>query len=206
MACSVNQLATHHHTRHPLHTNQTQWRSRGKPRASRMLSPSRAAARSPTAIPAGKGEAPANNSHNSYNRYLAIAARVVRRSQKEDLRVQAERRGEMDLRFATWSVRMLRGRWRRLARMRAMEMEGADDRGVVTDMSRSTRRMESRAKSRTWPTRTLPPWPRAPPAARRKCCWGEGGRRGRGRGVGRGQTGNTPGPGGARRGRVGDSA
>lgn len=39
-----------------------------------------------------------------YNRYLAVAARVVRRSLKEDLRIQAERRGEMDLRFARWEV------------------------------------------------------------------------------------------------------
>lgn len=42
---------------------------------------------------------------HSYNRYLAVAARVVRRSLKEDLRVSAERRGEMDLRFAKWEVR-----------------------------------------------------------------------------------------------------
>ena len=40
----------------------------------------------------------------SYNRYLAVAARVVRRSLKEDRRLQAERRGEMDLRFANWEV------------------------------------------------------------------------------------------------------
>ena len=46
----------------------------------------------------------ANSEPNSYNRYLAIAARVVRRSLKEDLRVQAERRGEMELRFAKWDV------------------------------------------------------------------------------------------------------
>ncbi|KAI1099098.1 mitochondrial ATP synthase epsilon chain-domain-containing protein [Jackrogersella minutella] len=38
----------------------------------------------------------------SYNRYLAVAARVVRRSLKEDKRIAAERRGEMDLRFAKW--------------------------------------------------------------------------------------------------------
>ncbi|MCJ1399552.1 hypothetical protein MMC11_002754 [Xylographa trunciseda] len=38
----------------------------------------------------------------TYNRYLAIAARVVRRSLKEEPRVQAEKRGEMDLRFAKW--------------------------------------------------------------------------------------------------------
>ncbi|KAI4730864.1 hypothetical protein E4T49_01097 [Aureobasidium sp. EXF-10728] len=38
----------------------------------------------------------------SYNRYLAVAARVVRRSLKEDKRLAAERRGEMDLRFAKW--------------------------------------------------------------------------------------------------------
>jgi hypothetical protein len=41
----------------------------------------------------------------SYNRYLAIAARAVRRSLNEDKRIVAERRGEMDLRFAKWSVR-----------------------------------------------------------------------------------------------------
>ncbi|KAF4502435.1 mitochondrial atp synthase epsilon chain domain containing protein [Fusarium agapanthi] len=38
----------------------------------------------------------------TYNRYLAIAARVVRRSLKEDKRIAAERRGEMDLRFSKW--------------------------------------------------------------------------------------------------------
>ncbi|KAK5172749.1 uncharacterized protein LTR77_002869 [Saxophila tyrrhenica] len=38
----------------------------------------------------------------TYNRYLAVSARVVRRSLKEDKRVQAERRGEMELRFARW--------------------------------------------------------------------------------------------------------
>ncbi|KAI9669998.1 MAG: hypothetical protein M1831_007034 [Alyxoria varia] len=38
----------------------------------------------------------------TYNRYLAIAARCVRRSLKEDKRLAAERRGEMDLRFAKW--------------------------------------------------------------------------------------------------------
>lgn len=40
----------------------------------------------------------------SYNRYLAVAARVVRRSLKEEKRLVAERRGEMDLRFARWEV------------------------------------------------------------------------------------------------------
>ncbi|KAA6410044.1 MAG: F-type H+-transporting ATPase subunit epsilon [Lasallia pustulata] len=38
----------------------------------------------------------------TYNRYLAVAARVVRRSLKEDKRLQAERRGESELRFAKW--------------------------------------------------------------------------------------------------------
>jgi len=42
----------------------------------------------------------------SYNRYLAVAARVVRRSLKEDKRLVAERRGEMELRFAKWEVRI----------------------------------------------------------------------------------------------------
>ena len=43
-------------------------------------------------------------SHRSYNRYLAVAARVVRRSLKEEQRLVAERRGESDLRFAKWTV------------------------------------------------------------------------------------------------------
>ncbi|KAF2810888.1 mitochondrial ATP synthase epsilon chain domain-containing protein [Mytilinidion resinicola] len=38
----------------------------------------------------------------TYNRFLAVASRTVRRSLKEDMRVAAERRGEMDLRFAKW--------------------------------------------------------------------------------------------------------
>ncbi|KAK5136439.1 hypothetical protein LTR08_003084 [Meristemomyces frigidus] len=38
----------------------------------------------------------------TYNRYLAVAARVVRRSLKDDKRLAAEKRGEMDLRFAKW--------------------------------------------------------------------------------------------------------
>ena len=42
---------------------------------------------------------------NRYNRYLAVAARVVRRSLKEEQRIKAERRGEMELRFAKWDVR-----------------------------------------------------------------------------------------------------
>lgn len=44
------------------------------------------------------------NRGNSYNRYLAIAARTVRRSLKDTPRLAAERRGQMDLRFAKWEV------------------------------------------------------------------------------------------------------
>lgn len=40
----------------------------------------------------------------SYNRYLAVAARVVRRSLKEEHRLVAERRGQQELRFAKWTV------------------------------------------------------------------------------------------------------
>ncbi|RFU32685.1 hypothetical protein B7463_g3667, partial [Scytalidium lignicola] len=39
----------------------------------------------------------------TYNKYLSIAARVVRRSLKEDQRLIAEKRGETDLRFARWA-------------------------------------------------------------------------------------------------------
>lgn len=42
---------------------------------------------------------------DSYNRYLAVAARTVRRSLKDGPRLQSERRGQMDLRFAKWEVR-----------------------------------------------------------------------------------------------------
>ncbi|PGH05998.1 F-type H+-transporting ATPase subunit epsilon [Blastomyces parvus] len=38
----------------------------------------------------------------TYNRYLAVAARAVRRSLKEEPRLQAERRGQMELKFAKW--------------------------------------------------------------------------------------------------------
>ncbi|KAG5288078.1 mitochondrial ATP synthase epsilon chain domain-containing protein [Histoplasma ohiense] len=38
----------------------------------------------------------------TYNRYLAVSARAVRRSLKEAPRAQAERREEMDLKFSQW--------------------------------------------------------------------------------------------------------
>ncbi|RAK96316.1 ATP synthase subunit epsilon family protein [Aspergillus ibericus CBS 121593] len=38
----------------------------------------------------------------TYNRYLTVAARAVRRSLKDGPRAAAERRGTMDLRFAKW--------------------------------------------------------------------------------------------------------
>ena len=41
---------------------------------------------------------------HSYNRYTAVAARVLRRALKEDKRIAAERRGESELRFAKWTV------------------------------------------------------------------------------------------------------
>ncbi|RPB26327.1 hypothetical protein L211DRAFT_781552 [Terfezia boudieri ATCC MYA-4762] len=43
----------------------------------------------------------------TYNRYLAIAARVVRRSLKEQHRLAAERRGDMELKMARWEVRSI---------------------------------------------------------------------------------------------------
>ena len=48
---------------------------------------------------------PGANALRSYNRYLTVAARVVRRSLKDDKRLIAERRGESELRFAKWEVR-----------------------------------------------------------------------------------------------------
>ena len=71
----------------------------GKPPVSRTL---RSAAIGPpdTAI----------DTSNSYNRYIAVASRVVRRSLKEDARIIAERRGVSELRFAKWEVSRRRGR------------------------------------------------------------------------------------------------
>jgi len=71
------------------------------------------------------------NNRNSYNRYLAIAARVVRRSLKEDKRLAAERRGEMDLRFAKWQVSWIRrypvqGGWE-LTRWNTERQAGRDE-------------------------------------------------------------------------------
>ncbi|KAI1004971.1 hypothetical protein K3495_g3247 [Podosphaera aphanis] len=39
----------------------------------------------------------------TYNKYLSVAARAVRQSLKDDKRLAAERRGEMQLRFAKWN-------------------------------------------------------------------------------------------------------
>lgn len=47
---------------------------------------------------------------DSYNRYISVASRVVRRSLKEDKRIAAERRGESELRFSKWEVRKNNGR------------------------------------------------------------------------------------------------
>ncbi len=52
----------------------------------------------------------------SYNRYLAVAARVVRRSLKEEHRLVAERRGQQELRFAKWTVSRNPHQQKRLAR------------------------------------------------------------------------------------------
>jgi hypothetical protein len=45
-----------------------------------------------------------------YNRYLAVAAQVVRRSLNEEKRLIAERRGVMEMRFAKWEVNNIRSR------------------------------------------------------------------------------------------------
>ncbi|PTB43458.1 uncharacterized protein TrAFT101_002017 [Trichoderma asperellum] len=38
----------------------------------------------------------------TYNRFLAVSARAIRRSLKEDKRIVAERRATSELRFASW--------------------------------------------------------------------------------------------------------
>lgn len=78
----------------------------------------------------------------SYNRYLAITARVVRRSLKEQPRLQAERRGEMDLRFAKWTV----SRW--------IQTVQIGDRWINSWLCR----MASKARSKVWQARTQRQW------------------------------------------------
>lgn len=67
----------------------------------------------------------------SYNRYLAIASRAVRNSLKEEQRMAAARRGELDLRFSKWEVscrvfvltcQRNRGKGRRLSGMGSSEV------------------------------------------------------------------------------------
>lgn len=85
-----------------------------------------------------------------YNRYLAVAGRVVRRSLKDDKRLAAERRGEMDLRFAKWEV--------------SLDV-GIDMRLRIAD---GHNRTASRATSRTSHQPTPPPWLRLPGLRRHK--------------------------------------
>lgn len=80
---------------------------------------------------------------DSYNRYLAVAARTVRRSLKDGPRLQSERRGQMDLRFAKWEVRASLSAWVEL---------------VGEDRSLTGYRTASRAKSSLSPRSTTMPW------------------------------------------------
>ena len=96
---SKRQIATHH----LKNIYPTQWRSRGKRRVLRMSNPS-LVPRKPSIAQMSLHRASIDSSCNSYNKYLSVAARVVRRSLKDDKRLAAERRGEMELRFAKWNV------------------------------------------------------------------------------------------------------
>ena len=39
---------------------------------------------------------------DSYNRYASICSATIRKSLKESARIQAEKRGELELRYAKW--------------------------------------------------------------------------------------------------------
>ena len=84
----------------PNHTQSSQWHSRGKPPVLRTLALSRSRLMAIGFV---------TNASSSYNRYIAVASRVVRRSLKEDKRIAAERRGESELRFAKWEVSVYSG-------------------------------------------------------------------------------------------------
>ena len=81
--------------------------------------------------------------HDSYNRYLAVAARVLRRSLKEEPRLQAEKRGTMELRFAKWEVRLAT-----TLRMLRLEANEGNDRTA------------SKARTRVWRQRMQRRWRR----------------------------------------------
>jgi hypothetical protein len=94
----------------------------------------------------------------SYNRFLAISARAIRRSLKEDKRIAAERRGEMELRFSRW------------------EVSDSDPRVIAKRPWTVTRKIEelttadrtaSRASPRISARPTLLPWLSRPPTKRR---------------------------------------
>lgn len=51
-----------------------------------------------------KREAFANRESRSYNKYLTVAARAVRKGLKEEHRLASERRGQTDLKFSNWEV------------------------------------------------------------------------------------------------------
>ena len=97
---------------------------------------------------------------NSYNRYLAVAARVVRRSLKEQARLQAERRGEMDLRFAKWQVSDMN-----------TVISGLEPVQSVTDGVPKCR-TENREIIRTWRLPTQVRWRRSPHNRIKRPWWG----------------------------------
>ncbi|KAH9883026.1 hypothetical protein J1614_000393 [Plenodomus biglobosus] len=82
------------------HIPPSQWQPRGKQPVSRTPHLP-VALWEPSQSTASEDE---TNWSGSYNRYVAIAARVVRRSLNEEKRIIAERRGESELRFAKWEV------------------------------------------------------------------------------------------------------
>jgi hypothetical protein len=98
------------------------------------------------------GELGANTLH-SYNRYLTVAARVVRRSLKDDKRLAAEKRGESDLRFAKWEVRIPERGWKMGQGKRCRMLDERWERETNTN---NCYRTASRARSRTWPRPTRP--------------------------------------------------
>lgn len=88
-------------------THITQWHSRGKRQVLRMFQSSPEPPRPSIEELYHHKELQLTKVSNSYNKYLSVAARVVRRSLKDEKRLAAERRGEMELRFAKWNVSVL---------------------------------------------------------------------------------------------------
>lgn len=125
--------------------------------------------------------------NHSYNRYIAVASRALRRSLKEDKRILAERRGESaDIKFAKWSVsdynlffgsyvsirerpiQRRGGRWPAIVRQ---EGEAKGGSGCATDPSQNEKPSQRQSTDHIlFQTTERQGWRDHHPQLRQRCC------------------------------------